>query len=155
MRPVLVTFVFAVASFGQGSQPAVTNAKFETQAFSGNLNDVIRSGAPHWFGYAVKTAPRGEDGCCWGNGNGYGCGLEGRSSGAVPANSNPKPIELEGPSELGILIRVENGVASKIQVYSLRCPLDAGGLPFTWLTGVSADASLHYLESQASSSATR
>jgi hypothetical protein len=130
----------------------VTNAKFETRALSGNLNEAVRSASPHWFGYAVKAAPHGDGGCCWGNGNGYGCGLEGRSSGTIDANAKPKPIELEGPSEVGVLVRVENGAVGKVQVYSLECPLDAGGLAFTWLTGVTADASLRFLEGQASSS---
>jgi hypothetical protein len=156
MRPVLVTFVFAVGSFGQGTQPAVTNAKFETRAFSGNLADAFRSAAPQWFGYAIKAAPsHGDGGCCWGNGTGYGCGLEGRSSTTADANAKPKPIELEGPSEIGILLRVENGTVGKVQVYSLQCPLDAGGLPFTWLTGVPPDASLHYLDTLVSASETR
>jgi HEAT repeat protein len=53
------------------------------------------------------------------------------------------------------LLRVENGAVGKVQVYSLGCPLDAGGLPFTWLTGVSADASLRYLENQVSNSTTQ
>jgi HEAT repeat protein len=62
---------------------------------------------------------------------------------------------LEGPSEIGILFRIENRAVGKIEAYALGCPLDAGGLPFTWLTGVPADASLRYLETQASSATTR
>jgi len=134
----------------------VTNARFETRAFSGNLSDAVRGVPPQWFGYAVKAAPTGGDGgCCWGNGTGYGCGLEGQTSIKVDGAAKPRPIELEGPSEVGILFRVENGAVGKLQVYSLACPLDAGGLPFTWLTGVPAEASLRYLETQVSNPAVR
>lgn len=153
MRTLSLALVLSAACFAQGSAPAVTNASFESRAFSGNLNEVIRSAAPHWFGYAAKAAPHGGGGCCWGNSGAYGCGLEGNSSDTVKAGTKTRPIELEGPSEVGILFRVENGAVSKIQVYSLACPLDAGGLPFTWLTGVPADASLRYLETQVSNSA--
>jgi HEAT repeats len=155
VRTLGLTLVLSAACFAQGSQPTVTNAKFESKALSGTLKDAIRSDSPHWFGYAVKAAPHSDGGCCWGNGSGAGCGLEGRSSTTVEPGAKPKPVELEGPSEVGILFRVENRAVGKVQVYSLGCPLDAGRLPFTWLTGVPADASLRYLESQVSNSTTQ
>jgi hypothetical protein len=147
MRPALIGVFFAIGTFGQGSQPVVTNGQFETRTLSGNLSDTFRSVTPHWFGYAAKTAGhRGDGGCCWGSGMGYGCGLEGHSSSTSEGSAKPNPIELEGPSEVGILLRVENNTIGRLQVYSLQCPLDAGGLPFTWLTNVPADVSLRYLE---------
>jgi hypothetical protein len=154
VRTISLALLLSAGCFAQSSPPAVTNASFETRAFSGDLGDATRSTSPHWFGYAAKAAPRGDGGCCWGNGTGYGCGLEGQSSVTNKSGVKPKPIELEGPSEVGILFRVENGAVGRIQVYSLQCPLDAGGLPFTWITGVPADASLRYLEAQVSNSAT-
>ena len=153
MRTLGLILIISAACFAQGSQPTVTNARFETRALSSNLTDAIRSDSPHWFGYAVKAAPHSDGGCCWGNGS--GCGLEGRSSTTVEPGAKPRPVELEGPSEVGILFRVENRAVGKVQVYSLGCPLDAGGLPFTWLTGVPANASLRYLESQLSNSTTQ
>jgi hypothetical protein len=153
VKTLTLALVFAAISLGQGSQPVVTNAAFDSRTFSGTLADAMRSTSPHWFGYAAKAAPRGDGGCCWGTGAGYGCGLEGRtSSTTIDGGTKPKPIELEGPSEVGILFRVENGTVGKVQVYSLQCPLDAGGLPFTWMTGVPADASLRYLETLVASS---
>lgn len=154
MRTLTLAFLLAAACSAQVSPPTVTNAKFESRAFSGSLADVMRSDLPHWFGYAVKAAPHADGGCCWSNGSGYGCGLEGRSSTTVEPGAKPRPVELEGPTEVGILFRVENRAVGKIQVYSLGCPLDAGGLPFTWLTGVPAEASLRYLETQVSNPTT-
>jgi hypothetical protein len=155
VRVLSLACLLAGACFAQVSQPTVTNAKLESRAFSGSLADITRSDSPHWFGYAVKAARHADGGCCWGNGSAYGCGLEGRSSTTVEPGAKPMSIELEGPSEVGILFRVEHGAVGKIHVYSLACPLDAGGLPFTWLTGVTADASLRYLESQASNPTTQ
>src|SRR5262249_19423922 len=64
------------------------------------------------------------------------------------------PISLEGTDTLAVLFRVENNQVSKIHAFSLTCPLDAGGLPFTWLTDVPAAASIGYLEKLVTSSST-
>jgi HEAT repeat protein len=53
---------------------------------------------------------------------------------------------LEGSDRAAVLLRVENNQVEKLKVYSLQCALDAGGLPFVWLTGVGAEASLAYLK---------
>jgi hypothetical protein len=53
---------------------------------------------------------------------------------------------LEGSEFVAVLFRVSNNDVGKVYVYSLSCPLDAGGLPFVWLTGVPADTSIDFLE---------
>ncbi len=139
-----VLFVLASAAFAQNWQPNVTNAKFETRAYSGNLATELRATSPTWFGYAVKSIRSDNESCCW-NGS-SGCWLENeRRSERVVANST-RPIPLEGSDALAVLFRVENSAIEKIQVYSLECPLDAGGLPFVWITGVPEHASLSFLQ---------
>ncbi|MBV8070086.1 MAG: HEAT repeat domain-containing protein, partial [Acidobacteriaceae bacterium] len=64
-----------------------------------------------------------------------------------------QPVPLEGSNAIAILFRVNNNTVEKIRGFSLACPLDAGGLPFIWLTGVPAQSSLAYLEKFATSSA--
>ena len=46
------------------------------------------------------------------------------------------PIELEGPTHVTVLLRAEQGKVGKVRAFSNDCPLDAGGLPMHWLTGV-------------------
>jgi hypothetical protein len=46
-----------------------------------------------------------------------------------------------------------SGTVEKVHVYWLSCPLDAGGLPFIWLKGVPANASLTYLQQLVSAKA--
>jgi hypothetical protein len=53
---------------------------------------------------------------------------------------------LEGSSEIAVLYRVVRGEIEKINVFSIQCELDAGGLPFIWLTGVSAGESADFLK---------
>src|SRR5258708_21085815 len=44
--------------------------------------------------------------------------------------------KLEAPRSIAVLFRAENKHVTKIRVMSLECSLDAGGLPFVWLSGV-------------------
>lgn len=139
----LALFFMACAAFAQSWQPNVTNAKLETRAYSGNLAAELRSTSASWFGYAVKSVRSDNGSCCW-NGS-SGCWLEndkGRERIIVPSN---RPVQLEGSDAMVILFRVENDAIEKVRGYSLDCPLDAGGLPFVWINGVPAQASLSFL----------
>lgn len=142
------SFVFlliASAAMAQTSQPNVSNARFATRPFSGDLNTQIRATEATWFGYAAKTTPGDMHSCCWNNGDECGCSLEGHSGTVNHAASNG-PVQLEGSLAMAVLFRVDNNNVDKVHVYSLQCPLDAGGLPFVWITSVPAQASLAYLE---------
>jgi hypothetical protein len=152
MKAAAFLVVVASSVFAQTSQPSVVDAKLETRAYSGDLNNTIRGSAPAWFGYAVKSVKNNDDGsCCWDDGS-RGCWLEERKKGWPVATSN-RPVQLEGSDQMAILFRVENNSVEKIRAFSMSCPLDAGGLPFVWLTGVPLQASLRYLEKFATGSA--
>ena len=141
--------LLSAAAFAQGPQPDVRNAKWENRAFSGNWAATLRSNSPAWFGYAIKTVKRDGDNCCW-NGDGRGgCGLEGSVTDKGSSARQNTPIPLEGSDTAAVLLRVENNTVGKIQLYSLHCPLDAGGLPFIWLSGVSNGGSIAYLKTLA------
>jgi HEAT repeat protein len=136
--------LLAAAAFGQTGSPNVANAHLETRAFSGNLSSQLNSSAPAWFGYAIKTKRGDHDSCCWSN-NGSGCWLEENRSGNVISARPGQPIQLEGTDTIALLLRVENNQVKKVRTFSLNCPLDAGGLPFTWITGVPAAQSVEFL----------
>lgn len=133
----LVLYV-AAASVLVAQQPSVSNAKFEAHAFSGSLDSVIRSADPAWFGYEIATPQREY------NDNYRSCALEddqhGQRSGPIT------PVQLEGSQNAALLFRVANNQVEKVRLYSLSCPLDAGGRRFVWLTGVPAETSLVFLE---------
>ncbi len=151
-------FVLVTGTLFAQNQPAVSNSRVETRAYSGDLGSEIRGQSPTWFGYAVKTMPGDHQNCCWNNSVRCGCYLEG-GSGTVVNDSQPKSqpqgaVQLESPAAVAVLFRAANNVVEKVQVYSLSCPLDAGGVPFVWLTGVPSGASLAYLEKLATGNAT-
>ena len=107
------------------TSPVVTNGQVETRAFSGDLAAQLKSDRAAWFGYAIKTERKSHNWC------------EGRQQ---------SPVQLEGSDTAALLYRVENNQIQKLKLYTLDCALDVGGLPFIWLTGVSAEASLGYLK---------
>jgi HEAT repeat protein len=60
--------------------------------------------------------------------------------------ANNQTVKLEGPTELVVLYRVENRQVGKVRTFSPECELDAGGMPFIWLTGGNAAESVKFLE---------
>ena len=145
MKPLLFVLLGSLAL----AQPNVINARFESRPFSGDLAAQIRSGSPAWFGYAIKTIAGDRDSCCWNNDRECGCRLEDGNGIEVRSGSSNggEPVHLEGGTEDAVLFRVSSDGVEKVRVFSLSCPLDAGGLPFVWLTAVPAKASLGWLES--------
>jgi len=131
MRTVALMFALCAGAFAQNAPPS--------QAFSGDLATQIRAGSATWFGYAVQTIPREGPNC---------------DAGIASARSYSSTVHLEAPPTVDIVFRVENNTVQKIGVYSTDCSLDAGGLPFIWITNVPAQASLAYLQTLVSTSGT-
>ena len=139
--------------------PKTINAKIETRAVSGPLETAFRStvaqqAAPAWVGYAVPRL-RGEHVLCCGNydvseggvrGNCGLCRLEGHDTETSTASREGGTVKLEEPRSIFVLFRAEKGAVGKIRVASEDCELDAGGLPFVWLTAVKPAESVALLE---------
>jgi HEAT repeat protein len=133
--------------------PRIENVKLETRAASASLDATFRrivamAEKAEWVGYHVDEVA-GEHGVCcnnnWNDGNCGTCRLEredGRESGTSHAGGN---LKLEGSRQLVVLYRLEAKQVVKIRVASDNCTLDAGGLPFVWLTGVKASESVALL----------
>lgn len=50
-----------------------------------------------------------------------------------------------GDTNVDILVRVDQGVVDKVRFMNSECRVDAGGLPFVWLTDVNEDDSIAWL----------
>jgi hypothetical protein len=140
MKPLRLSLtLIALAACAQ--QPRIVNAKLETRALAGALDKEIRSVAgPAWIGYSVP-AVSGD------HGMGCACDLEG-------GRTESRSVSLES-RDLAVLFRVENNAVGKIRTTSTDCELNAGGLPFVWLTGVRPPDSVRFLASFAEASETR
>src|ERR1700737_1861015 len=138
--------------------PQIENARLEKRALSEPLGAEVKRWAeqaeqPQWLGYAVPQVAGDHTMCCGdynGSGPGYcgNCRLESGDSGSsFNTQSKNGTAKLEGPRYLAVLFRAENKHVMKIRTVSEDCTLDAGGLPFLWLSNVKPAESVELLES--------
>jgi len=152
---LLIVFALGGVTLGAAQQPRVTNAKMSTRSAAAGLGNEFRSlvqsqTGPAWIGYAVPVVSGDRTMCCCETGrNGVvrgGCSLEGEREFNMNSNDS-KQANLEGPEHLWVLLRVANKQVTKIRTFSEDCELNAGGLPFIWLTDVKPAESVALLSS--------
>lgn len=146
-RAALIACFAAVSALAQ--QPRIQNARLENRDASGGLDAAMRAilaaqNTPAWVGYAVPVVKGNGQSCCWSDGS-RGCWLEGRNSMGGVVVSGGSPVQLEGPTHIAVLYRVENHAIGKVRTFTPDCELDAGGLQFIWLNGVQPADSVRYL----------
>ena len=149
--------VFFLPRNAVAETPQVVNAKMETRAVSSSLSDTFRSleaqaDKPEWVGYSVAEVPGDRIVCCGNFNDNYGacgtCRLEkenGFTSSGSKNDGETGTVQLEGSRQLVVLFRLEGKQAMRIRQASENCTLDAGGLPFIWLTGVKPTESVALL----------
>jgi HEAT repeats len=149
----------AVAAAPQSSSaPAnIINAKLETRAVAGTLADTLhtlqtQADKPEWVGYSVPEIPGDRNMCCgsyYSDGD-FRCGTcrlerEHDDTAVSKSGNTNATVQLEGSRQLLVLVRLEGRQVDKIRMASENCTLDAGGLPFLWLTGVKPSESVAVL----------
>ena len=157
-RFVILPLLLAATAVGQ--QPTVRNARLVTRDASagldGTLNAIVSAqDAPAWAGYAVPIIAGEHRMCCSGGGSCL-CTLD-RQDGQSITNSTAdgnRQVQLEGPTHLFVLYRIESRQIGKVRMFTPDCELDAGGVPFFWLTGVKSSDSVRYLKALAVSPST-
>lgn len=157
--------VLTVALFSAGTlnarqaaeAPQVVNARMETRAVNGSLADALRGIAtqadkPEWAAYSVAESAGDRTVCCGNFNDSYGgcgtCRLEkenGQASTTTQKDEKVGTVQLEGSRQLVVLFRLEGKQVMRIREASENCTLDAGGLPFIWLTGVKPSESVALL----------
>jgi HEAT repeat protein len=134
-------------------QPKVVNAQFHTEpsgaGLSATVNRFQHSNGPLWLGYQVAAVPGShfsmcshdtgssmDDGCC-------GVYRLEDSNNNFRSSNGAQATE----TSIDVLVRIDQGAVDKVRFIGTGCRLDAGGLPFTWLTDVKADDSIAWLSS--------
>ena len=150
-QTVLMVALLAAGTLTAGQTaeaPQVLNAKMETRAVTASLADTLRdievqAEMPEWVGYSVAETAGDRTVCCGNYNHGYGscgtCRLEkenGMTSTSSKKDEQSGTVKLEGSRQLVVLFRLESNQVMRIREASENCTLDAGGLPFIWLTGV-------------------
>jgi HEAT repeats len=139
----------AMAVYAQ--QPRVAETQFNTEAVTSGLSATVTrfqlSNQALWIGYEVPALPRtnfyscsdysgasqAEDGCC----GEYQ--LEATRDGVSTTDQKPSPANMY------VLLRLDHGSITKIRPANAGCRLNAGGVPFNWLTGVQSNESVAFL----------
>ena len=129
-RTLLAVLVLLTAAVSLLAQSPVVNAVVERRTpsadFGRDVQSVASRPAASWIGYRVPIQRRGEvsiqagDSCC------------GR-------------CRLAPPTDLVVLARVQGGSVAELRPLAVDCDMDAGGMPLVWFDGVSADASVAWL----------
>jgi len=118
---------------GVAPQTQIVNGRGEVRQAAGSLDREIaalaeRSG-PLWVAYSIPTVPGPRRSC---------------SSNAFQRTR----VLLEPPTQMTILIRLENRRIVRLQTATPDCEVDAGGLPVVWLNGISSADSASWLAAQ-------
>ena len=104
---------------------------------------------PVWVAWSVPMVEGNRVLCCWSQTDrrraGSACSLESRNRHLTFSTSRTPAHLRQTPQELLVLLRAEKGRLGDLRVYSLSCPIDAGGQRVVWLEGVDADASVTLL----------
>jgi hypothetical protein len=144
--------VFAVAQ----QEPMVVNSQFHSEPVGAGLSATVdrfqHAIGPIWLGYEVPAVPGSHFSVCSGDTQSSmddGCCGEYRledSDRGFRSSDDDTRVE----SNVDVLLRIDQGTVVKIRLAGVGCRLNAGGLPFTWLTGVQPEDSVAYLGSLAS-----
>lgn len=133
--------------------PKVVNTQFHAEPSGAGLSETVsrfqHSNGPLWLGYQVAAIPRSRFSVCSGDTHSAGddgcCGvyrLE-DSDNSFQSSDGDQVSE----TRIDVLVRIDQGAVDKVRFIGTGCQLDAGGLPFTWLTDVKADDSVVWLSS--------
>jgi hypothetical protein len=157
LAAVLGVAVVAVAQ----DAPKIINAQLHTEQAGGELSAKVgrfqHENGPLWIGYEVAALPGSRFSACSGDTQSSmddGCcgvyRLEGSDNMYRSSDKEPAPV-----TKIDVLVRIEQGAINKIRFVGGGCKLDAGGLQFTWLTGVSGDESVAWLATAVNADGTK
>jgi len=134
-------------------QPKVVNAQFHSEpagaGLSATVNRFQHSSGPLWLGHEVAAVPGSRfSSCSDDNGSSMDDGCCGvfrlEDSNHTFRSSNEHQAS---EANIAVLVRIDQAAVDKVRFTGTGCRLDAGGLPFSWLTDVKADDSVAWLSS--------
>jgi hypothetical protein len=148
---LMVMALAASALMTSAQEPRVTHTQFHSGparlGLSATVDRFRHSNGPLWLGYAVPALPRTHHSSC-----SFGSGSSGVEAGCCnevqleDAADNLNSTEGASPAPVvDVLFRLDHGEITKTRSVPAGCALDAGGVPFEWLTDVQPDESAAFL----------
>jgi hypothetical protein len=152
MKHHLAAIVVCASTFAVlAQQPKVSNTHFSIEPTGGNLTATVdrfrHSNEQLWLGYEVPALPQShlpacsngsdrsqmDDGCC------------GEYQLEDDHNSMNRGDDGPAAQNIYVLFRFDHDQLIKIRPVIAGCHLNAGGVAFTWLTGVQPEESVSFL----------
>ena len=159
MKKQLLAIVICASTLAVlGQQPQVSNANFTVESIGGKLTATVdrfrHASEQRWLGYEVAALPQSRFSTCsnWSDASSMdneSCGeyrLEDTGNNGVNRN------DTASEHNVYVLLRLDQGQIIKVRPVMAGCHLNAGGLPFTWLTGVKPEDSVAFLSGLATQS---
>src|SRR5580692_4459382 len=148
---LMVLALAASALMTSAQEPRVTHTQFHSGPVSLGLSATVdrfrHSNGALWLGYAVQALPRTHLSACssWTGSSEVeaGCCNELRLEDTAD-NLNREQADSPAPV-VYVLLRLDHGEVARTRMAPAGCTLDAGGVPFAWLTGVQPEDSAAFL----------
>ena len=149
---IAATLSVSMSAMAQ-TQPKVINSQFHTEpagaGLAATVNTLQHSNGPLWLGYEVAAVPGSHFAMCSGETRSDAddgcCGVYRLEDSDNTFQSSDSDHATQ--ASIDVLVRIDREEVDKIRFVGTGCRLDAGGLPFTWLTDVKADDSVAWLSS--------
>jgi hypothetical protein len=161
MKKHLVAIVICASTLAllAQQQPKVSNTNFTVEPTGGTLTATVdrfrHSSEQLWLGYEVVALPQSHLSTCtnWSDTSPVddGCCGEYRLEDNDHYSMN-RSNKAAAEQNIYILIRLDHDAVIKVRPVMAGCHLDAGGVPFTWLTGVKPEDSVTFLSGLATQS---
>jgi hypothetical protein len=146
---LLVVALAASALMTSAQEPRVTHTQFHSGPVSLGLSATVdrfrHSNGPLWLGYAVPALPRTHhSSCSFGTGSSE---MEGGCCNELQLEDTADNLNTPDSTAhiVDVLFRLDHSEITKTRVVPVGCTLDAGGVPFEWLTGVQPEDSAAFL----------
>jgi HEAT repeat protein len=160
-RTLAIAIITMAAAAAAAQEPQVTDARREVLTGAAGLRRQIdaitdRDQPAAWIGWAVATTSRVRLMCCFDSWKQFerskpdqcsaGCRLE-RENGIHTSSDGGTCVADHPWDRAFVLLRVARQRITRVRAFTPDCPLDAGGLPFYWLTDVAPEESVRLLAS--------
>jgi HEAT repeat protein len=145
---LMILALIACALITSAQEPRVTHTQFHSGPMSLGLSATVdrfrHANTPLWLGYAVPGLPRAHHSSC-----SFGAGsseVEGGCCNELQLEDTADDLNTSAaPAPDDVLLRLDHGEVTKTRVVPGGCTLDAGGVPFEWLTDVHPKDSAAFL----------
>jgi HEAT repeat protein len=145
---ILVAALLTSPALGADAPSSIRNARVEIASgtpaavFSG----IGRGDTGEWLGWSVPGIPSAETACCFSaNFKVRRCSLADAPQGWGTSTNDDAPRA----TEIYLLVEVQKGRASRLQVASPGCEIDGAGRRLVWLGAVDPGASIDFLSTLA------